>query len=182
MASSNVHVALLRGINVGGRNKLRMHDLRALFEELGCGDVASYIQSGNVVFTLAAAKAKTLAGRVSERIREDFDLKVPVVLRKAAQVRAAFDADPFLARGSDENHLHISFLADRPTAARARALDPDRSPPDRFELVGRELYLCCPNGLARTKLTSDWIDRGLATVSTTRNRRTVAAILELADA
>jgi uncharacterized protein (DUF1697 family) len=180
MPAPGRHVALLRGINVGGRNKLRMADLRALLEDLGAEDVATYIQSGNAVFSASAKLAKTAAARLSERLSADFGLDVPVVLRTASDLRAVLDADPFAAEGVDEKSLHVAFLADRPSAARARTLEPDRSPPDRFALVGRELFLCCPNGLARTKLTSQWMDARLGTTATVRNRRTVRAILELA--
>ena len=180
MPAPGRYVALLRGINVGGRNKLRMADLRALLEDLGAEDVATYIQSGNAVFSASAKLAKTVATRLSERLASDFELHVPVVLRRADELRAALDADPFAAEGADERHLHVAFLAERPSAARVRTLEPDRSPPDRFALVGRELFLCCPNGLARTKLTSQWIDSRLGTTATVRNRRTVLAILDLA--
>ena len=177
MASS--YVALLRGINVGGKNKLPMQKLVLLFQELGCENVRTYIQSGNVVFEASAALAKRLPAQVSARLERDLGLTVPVQLRSAAELSKALAVHPLAARGVDEKFLHVMFLADRPTAARVKKLDPDRSPGDRFTVVGREIYLCCPNGIARTKLTNVYFDGALDTVSTIRNWRTAQKLLAM---
>ncbi len=177
---TGTHIALLRGINVGGKNRLPMAELRALFEELGCADVRTYIQSGNVVFTADSSVAGELPERVEWAIGERFGLGVPVVLRDAAELEEAARANPFLEEGADEKTLHLMFLRDRPEQARVEALDPERSPPDRFVVRGREVYLCCPNGVARTKLTTGYFDTRLETVSTVRNLRTVHKLLEMA--
>jgi uncharacterized protein (DUF1697 family) len=169
------HVALLRGINVAGKNLLPMKDLVALFEKAGCADVQSYIQSGNLVFTAPSALLKRLPAAVQKAIADRFDLDVPVVLRSAAELEAVVDANPF---GAVEG-VHVAFLADRPGAAAVAALDPARSPPDRFLVRGREIYLHCPNGLGRSKLTNQWFDSKLATVSTLRNWKTVLKLRDL---
>lgn len=171
------HVALVRGINVGGKNKLPMAKLVAIFEELGCAAVRSYIQSGNVVFEASPALAKTLPAKVAARIEHDLGLRIPVQLRSAAELRSALRAHPLQSRGTPEDALHVMFLCDRPAAAKVKQLDPDRSPGDRFAVRGREIYLLCPGGIARTKLTNAWFDTALGTVSTTRNWRTAQALL-----
>src|SRR6266508_1263889 len=179
------HVALLRGINLGGRNKLPMKDLAALFAKAGCADVRTYIQSGNVVFRASEQVAARVPEQVRAAIEERFGLQVPVVLRTAEELRAASEHNPFLANGPDgvdTAALHVMFLDDEPTDERAAALDPERSPGDAFALRGREIYLHCPNGLARTKLTNDYFDRKLATTSTVRNWNTVLRLLEMAQA
>ncbi len=172
------YVALLRGINVGGKNKLPMAKLVDLFEELGCEDVRTYIQSGNVVFEASATLAKTLPARLSTRLMKDLGLKVPVQLRSAKELGKVLGKHP-LAAGVEVSALHVMFLADRPTAAQVRKLDPDRSPGDRFTVVGREIYLCCPNGIARTKLTNAYFDSALSTVGTIRNWRTAHKLLAM---
>lgn len=177
---TETHIALLRGINVGGKNRLPMADLRTLFEELGCEDVRTYIQSGNVVFTAGPVPVEELPGRVERAIGERFDLRVPVILRSAAELEEAARANPFLEEGVEEKALHLMFLRDRPDPARVEGLDPERSPPDRFSVRGREVYLCCPNGVARTKLTTGYFDSRLDTVATVRNQRTVHKLLEMA--
>ena len=173
------YVALLRGINVGGKNKLPMKALADMFRDEGADDVTTFIASGNVLFAATAKLAGTLASRIERRIDKDFGLRVPVVLRTAAELAAAVAKNPFVARGADENELFVMFLAAKPSGAAERELDPKRSPPDEFALVGRELYLRLPNGAARTKLTNAYFDRVLGTIGTGRNWRTAQKLLEL---
>jgi uncharacterized protein (DUF1697 family) len=180
--STGRHVALLRGINVGGKNKLPMKQLVALFETAGCSDVRSYIQSGNVVFTADAALARRIASHIAAAIHDRHGLTVPVVMRSAEELQAVASGNPFLGAGVDPKQLHVGFLAEEPSRSAIAALDPDRSPPDRFELRGRELYLHCPNGMARTKLTNAYFDAKLATTSTMRNWRTVLKVREMLSA
>ena len=173
------YVALLRGINVGGKNVLPMKALAAMFRDEGATDVSTFIASGNVLFGAPARLAAAIGPRIVKRIEKDFALRVPIVLRTAEELATAIAKNPFLERGADENQLFVMFLADAPTAAAARALDPGRSPPDEFALVGRELYLRLPNGAARSKLTNAYFDKALATVSTARNWRTTQKLLAL---
>lgn len=173
------HLALLRGINVGGKNKLPMADLRGILESLGCEDVRTYIQSGNVVFRASSKARKGLEGRLSESIASTLGLTIPVLIRSAEEVEEAVARNPFQGPKFEPKHLHFGFLADRPTAAARKSLDPNRSPGDRFEVLDRCLYLHCPNGLARTKLTNAYFDRALGTVSTVRNWKTTQKLLEM---
>lgn len=176
------HLALLRGINVGGKNQLPMQALRAFFETAGCSKVETYIQSGNVVFRAPARKLAGLAKEVEGAIRAGVGLEVPVVLRSGAELEAAVAANPYVKKGVDPTLLYLVFLADIPDAAAVKALDPARSPPDTFVVRGREVYLHCPNGYGRSKLTNAWFDAKLGTVSTVRNWRTVGELLALTGA
>jgi uncharacterized protein (DUF1697 family) len=173
-------VALLRGLNLGGKNRLPMKALKATFEEAGCRDVRTYIQSGNVLFAVPAARARGLATRLTGLVAARHGLRVPVVLRSVEALRAAVRGNPLLEGGADPATLHVAFLAEPPAPAAAAALDPGRSPPDAFALVGGELFLSFPNGMARTRLTSDYLDRTLGTTCTVRNWRTVVALVGLA--
>ncbi len=179
MARESLHVALLRGINVGGKNKLPMKDLCALASAAGCAEVRSYIQSGNLVFRIAPALGERVAGLIGAAVEKRFGFRPPVVIRSAAELRKVSADNPFLGAGADPTTLHVAFLADRPSAAQVAALDPNRSPPDRFTVRDREIYLTCPNGLGRSKLTNAYFDAKLATVSTLRNWRTVLELIEL---
>lgn len=174
------HVALLRGVNVGGKHRLPMNDLAAIFTEAGCSGVATYIQSGNVVFRAPAARARALPGLVEAAIAERFGFRTPVVIRGAGEMARVARANPFLAAGADPGTLHVAFLAGRPSPARVAALDPGRSPPDAFVVRGLEVFLHLPNGAGRSKVTNAWLDSALATTSTIRNWRTVLALLEMA--
>jgi uncharacterized protein (DUF1697 family) len=175
----DVHVALLRGINLAGKNRLPMKDLASMFGEAGCASVTTYIQSGNVVFEAAPALARRIPGLVERKIAERFGYQVPVVMRSRGDLEKVGRANPFLRAGADIDKLHVAFLADRAAAARVKGLDPDRSPPDEFQVRGREIYLLCPNGYGRSKLTNLYFDSKLATTSTVRNWRTVMKLLEL---
>jgi uncharacterized protein (DUF1697 family) len=177
-ATARTWVALLRGINVGGKNKLPMAALAALFAEAGAGEVRTYIQSGNVVYRAAAGEA--IAATVGERIAARHRLTVPIVVRAGAELAEVARNHPFAARAVDDKALHVLFLAARPPAQKIAALDPQRSPDDEFAVVGREIYLWLPNGMARTRLTNDYFDRALATTSTARNWRTVRTLAALA--
>ncbi|HEV2123039.1 MAG TPA: DUF1697 domain-containing protein [Chloroflexota bacterium] len=175
------YVALLRGINLGGKNKVPMATLSAMFVDLGCTDVETYIQSGNVVYTATNQVAGRVARRIPEMIHEQLGLKVPVITRTVAELREAVENNPFLKEGADEATLHLVFLGDEPTEQQVAVLDPERSPGDRSAVRGREVYLFCPNGLARTKLTNAYFDSQLKTVSTVRNWRTVLALVHMAE-
>ena len=179
------YVALLRGINVGGKNKLPMAELSAMFIGAGCAGVQTYIQSGNVVFEAPAAIADAVPGRIERAIADRFGYRIPVVMRTAGDLAAVVQDNPFLAGGlaggADPATLHVVFLAGEPDAARLAALDPDRSPPDEMRARGRHLYLRCPEGFARTRITSAYLDATLATTTTVRNWRTVEKLAALAS-
>src|SRR5258708_27950095 len=125
-------VALLRGINVGGKNMLPMRELVALFGDAGCKDVSSYIKSGNVAFSASRRVAKTVATAVEASIAKRFSLRVPVVLRSADELEEVSRKNPFLEAGAAPETLHVMFLSDRPDPKSVAALDPRRSPPDEF--------------------------------------------------
>jgi len=169
-------LALLRGINVGGKNQLPMRDLAGMFEAAGCKNVRTFIQSGNVIFTASASASKGLAGVIASKIDKGFGYKVPVILRTAQQLREVVAKNPFPGA---EDILHVMFLADRPSPERIAALDPNRSAPDAFIVRGQEIYLQLPNRVAASKLTNAWFDSRLGTVSTLRNWRTVTKLLAM---
>lgn len=175
-----MHIALLRGINVGGKNKLPMKDLASLFEDAGCSDVQTYIQSGNVVFSAKAAVTRRLPSAMAQAIEARFGLQVPVILRSATELGAVLRDNPFVQQGADPSTLHVAFLAAAPKAAQVAALDPNRSPPDVFVVRGGEIFLHCPKGMARSKLTNAYFDRKLGTTSTLRNWNTVQKLAALA--
>jgi uncharacterized protein (DUF1697 family) len=176
---SATYVALLRGINVGGKNKLSMQDLVEMFVKAGCDNVRSFIQSGNVIFSAAPGAPERLPSLISTRITKRFGYKIPLVVRSAEQVGKVLSDNPFLKPGVAEEELRVLFLADMPASQRVENLDPNRSPPDAFKVRGQEIYLRLPNGAGRTKLTNQYFDSKLGTTSTSRNWRTVTKLFEL---
>lgn len=180
--AGRAHVALLRGINVAGNNRVTMKDLRNVFGGVGCTNIETYVQSGNVVFTATDRLAGRVASLVSEVLSENLGLRVPVVTRAAEELLHAARANPFLRRGADPQTLHVAFLAVAPSPALVASLDPHRSPSDEFTVIGRDVFLRLPNGTARTKFSNAYLDSKLATTSTVRNWRTVLKLVEMTTA
>jgi len=175
-------VVLLRGVNVGGANRLAMSDLRDLVGGLGHSEVVTYIQSGNVVLKSPRDDRAAVAAEICEGIRSTFGLTVSAILRTLDELRAAVAANPFRAEAEvDATRVHITFLSAVPEADRAAQLEPDRFGPERFALVGSDLYLHYPNGAGRSKMNLEYFEKRLAVRGTARNLNTVAKLIELAE-
>lgn len=175
-------LALLRGINLGSTRKLPMKTLVALFEAAGAREVRTHLQTGNVVFEAEEAAVEGVLEAVRAGIARDLGFDCPMALFGAEELGRVVAGSPYAAEHPAAS-LHVAFLMDAPDAAAAAALDPERSPPDTFAVAGRAIYLCCPNGLARTRLTNAWFDARLGTVSTVRTWRVtlkLAAMMGLA--
>lgn len=170
-----IYIALLRGINVGGNRKIHMADLRELFAAAGCRDVASYIQSGNVVFTHPSTASDRLAVELGQRIEAGTGFDVPVVLRTATAWQSVIDANPYPE--AEPPALHVVFLTKTPAPDAVAAFDAARFAPEEFTVVGREVYLHLPDGMGRAKLPPALpLVRGTGTA---RNWRTVLKLAEL---
>lgn len=174
------YVALLRGINVGGRNRLPMDELRELLEDLGLGEVRTYIQSGNVVFEAEDADPSRLADRVRAAIGESHGFEPRVVVRGAAEVEHAVEANPFPEAESEPKTLHLYFLAAEPEDPDLDALEALAKESERYALQGDVVYLHAPDGVGRSKLAAR-AEGPLGVAATGRNWRTVTRILELAE-
>ncbi len=176
-APDTLHVALLRGINVGGNNRLRMSDLLALCTDAGYPDARAYIQSGNLLFRATPAAAADFPSLLTARIADRFGLRVPILVRTAAEIAAVVRDNPFPSHDdTPETMLHIVFLAQAPPASAVATLDPAAALPETFAVRGREIYLLRHRGVARSLLTNAYFDTKLATTSTVRNWRTVTTL------
>jgi uncharacterized protein (DUF1697 family) len=173
------YLALLRGVNVGGRTRVGMVDLRRLFEALGYVGVGSYLQSGNLLFE-ATGQAAQLAAEIERRIGRDLGLSVTVLVRTGPELAKVVANNPFLGRTDDPTRLHLTFLAKAPDPARLARLEKSGDDPDEFALAGREVYLYCPNGYGRTRLNNAYFERRLGLPATTRSWKTVTALRDLA--
>jgi uncharacterized protein (DUF1697 family) len=179
------YAALLRGVNVG-KNKLAMSDLRDLLTSLGCQDVRTYLQSGNAVLAInpavsdaTAADPTTLAQAIEQGLTK-IGVSSRVLLRTGDELARVLADNPFLDRETDPTKLHVTFLADVPAADRVEKLQVPAGETASLHLQDKEVYLHCPDGYGRTKLTNSFVESRLATVATTRNWRTVLALTELA--
>jgi uncharacterized protein (DUF1697 family) len=177
-----VYVSMLRAVNVSARNRIPMADLRELFERHGHTDVATYVQSGNVISRSSTRRAGSVERAISTAIADDLGLEVAVLVRAPAQLDRVLDGNRYLAGGADPKFLHVTFLASPPTKSRVAALDEQEYAPDEFHVVGREVFVSCPGGYGRTKINNTWFEKKLGVVATTRNWKTVGQLAALARA
>jgi uncharacterized protein (DUF1697 family) len=173
-------VVLLRGVNVGGANRLAMADLRSVVTSLGHTRVATYIQSGNIVLSSAKADRTALAAEICTAIERAHGLIVSAVLRTPDELRKSLANNPFTG-AADTARVLITFLSAAPRAVDVERLEAQRFLPDRFELRGSDLYGHYPNGAGRSKMTLDYFEKRLGVRGTSRNLNTVAKLIELAD-
>src|SRR6266446_3789495 len=174
------YITLLRGINVSGHKIIKMEPLRKSFEALGLGDVQTYVQSGNVVFKAPKQSSEVLSNKIREKIARDFGFSVSVIIRSSEEVRRAIENNSFLKqRGIDSSKLHVTFLSKAPGKAGLRVLEKLTAKPDQFRYSDREVYLYCPDGYGRTKLSNNALEKVLGVTATTRNWNTVNKLYEM---
>lgn len=156
-----------------------MTGLVTLFEKLGCENVSTFIQSGNVIFEAKTPVLKNLELATESLIMKRYGIKAPVILRSTEEFHQAIKKNPFARAGTDPASLALMFLKDKPSAEARKTLDSNRSPGDFFELQNREIYLNLCNGFAKTKLTNSYFDSKLKTICTARNWNTALKLLSL---
>jgi uncharacterized protein (DUF1697 family) len=169
---------MLRGINLGGRRRVPMADLRALFGDAGYGDVQTYVQSGNLVLE-SASSAADLEREAAALISERFGFDVPVVVRTARQLAAVVKRNPLGDVASEPKRYQVSFLSGKPPASVVSAMQEAAVGGERVVCHGREIYAWHPDGVARSKLWNALAGKGLGVTATARNWTTVLALLEM---
>ena len=175
------YIAMLRGINVSGQKAVRMERLRESCSALGFRGIQTYVQSGNVVFVEERKPAPSLSKGISHAVLRDFGFDVTVLVRTSKEMRDLIRGNPFLKeRGVDPSKLYVTFLSEAPSK---KALENVRlsSGPDRFHIGRQEIYLYCPGGYGRTKLSNTAFEKTLSVRATTRNWKTVNALSEMAS-
>jgi len=178
-----VVVSLLRAVNVGGRNLIKMEALRELYGSLGLKDAQTYVQSGNVVFRSEARDLAPLSRRIESRIEENFGFRPAVILRTTAELRKVIAKNPFADRRDIEpNRLLVTFLADAPSREAAASALKIECAPEELCVEARELYIYYANGMARPKLSVALLEKKLEVQGTGRNWNTVQKLLEMAEA
>lgn len=175
------YVAWLHAVNLGSHNKVPMAWLRAAAEESGFTNVATHLQSGNLVVTADTKDAAEVSKRVAALIKKDRGLDVVVTTRTGADIARVVRANPMPEHIDEPTKLQVSFLTGKPAAKAVADLEPDAFAPERFVIKGSEIYLWLPNGAGRSKLaTFPWSKR-IGVAGTARNWRTVLAVLDLLD-
>jgi uncharacterized protein (DUF1697 family) len=176
----STYISLLRGINVGGGKTIRMDALRNLFEDLGFTNIRTYVQSGNVIFAAPSQELPGMVKRIETRIHQVYGYHVPVFIRQPDEIQQLLSNNPFLNdRNLDPAKLHVTFIYGTPSDDSWRNLPPPGQIEDEFALAERAIYLFCPNGYGKTKLSNSFFERRLATPTTTRNWNTVNALFRI---
>jgi uncharacterized protein (DUF1697 family) len=173
-------IVLLRGVNLAGKNRLSMPQLREALEGVGFEDVRTYLQSGNVVLSTEGSPTQ-VARDVERLVAERFGLDVKIVVRTRSQLRAVLEHDPLGTVATDPRLYQVTFLEHAPAAATVRELEAAAVGDERVVASGRELYAWHPNGVGRSKLAALMSGKRLGVVGTARNWRTVAQLGELAE-
>jgi uncharacterized protein (DUF1697 family) len=177
-----VMISMLRGVNVGGHNKIKMDALRGLYQSLKLEDPRTYVQSGNVIFRTKKNNVASLAKRIEDAIERTFKFRPRVVLRTREELRKAIAASPFASRRNLEpGKILVTFLADDPGAKGSAALTGLKGYPEELHLKGRELYIYFPNGAGKSKLPWASLAQSLETSGTARNWNSVTKMLEIAE-
>jgi uncharacterized protein (DUF1697 family) len=175
------YIAMLRGINVSGHRIIKMEQLRASFAALGFRNVKTYVQSGNVVFEATNDSAARLSKKIEKKILCDFGFSVAVFLKTSKDIEEIIKCNPLLETPAiDHAKLHVTFLSNDPPETALEQLRPLAATPEQFRIMGREIYLSCPNGYGNTKLSNAAIEKKLSVVATTRNWKTVNTLLAMA--
>jgi uncharacterized protein (DUF1697 family) len=177
-----VVISMLRGINLGSHNRVKMDALRALYASLKLLDPQTYIQSGNVIFQTKEQDLARLAKRIGNGIEQSFGFRSDVVVRTASELRSAIARNPFAARaGLDPSKLLVTFLASDPGPEARERLLRIKADPEELRIDGRELYTYYPNGIGRSRLQMAVIERALKVSGTGRNWTSVTKMLEMAE-
>jgi uncharacterized protein (DUF1697 family) len=175
-----VVISLLRGVNVGAHNRIKMDALRAVYESLGLSSVQTYVQSGNVVFQAKNRNLIKLASQLEDAFEEKFKFRPAVFLRTADEMKQVVAANPFAKRkGIEPGKLLVNFLAVEPEASVREALGKIETDPEEMRIIGRQLYIYFPEGQGRSKLPWVRIDKALKAFGTGRNWNTVLKLLEM---
>lgn len=176
-----IYIALLRGINVSGQKAIKMNDLMMICDSLTFKQPSTYLQSGNIIFVYEITDPKTIANKIATAILERYNFEVSVLVRTIDEFKSIVANNPYISKLEiDIDKLHITFLSDYPKDNEVSKIEINKEDNELFMIKEREVYLYCPNGYGRTKLTNQTFERKLKVITTTRNWKTTCALLEIA--
>jgi uncharacterized protein (DUF1697 family) len=177
----NKRIALLRGINVGGKRKILMSDLKLLFENLGFTSVVTYIQSGNVIFNSELGLSNNdICEIIKNEISDKFGFEVPVIVRTTKEISQTIKKNPYCKNNNiDIKRLCLTFLEDKPELDNRKNTEDYNFEPDKFLIDGKDVFIYCAGQYHKSKLTNNFFESKLKVSATTRNWKTVLKLLEL---
>ena len=177
------YISFLRSVNMAGHNLIKMTELAKLFIDLGFGDAKTYIQSGNVIFTNDREEsASSLSENLEKAILKKFNLPIYVMTRKKTDLWNLGACNPYLIEPDfDPSKMAVIFLHETPLDSQIQKVSEVNFPPDKFKIIGDEIFIYCPNGFARTKLYTGFFERKMNVIGTARNWKTITTILNLTE-
>ncbi|WP_164914122.1 DUF1697 domain-containing protein [Aquimarina sediminis] len=179
------YIALLRGINVSGQKVIKMADLKDKLQNIGLTSVTTYIQSGNIIFKYNNDSTKTVSQLIKKEILKQYGFEVPVLVLTPEILVSIYKNNPFAKRLEteelEEKKMFFTLLSDAPDMAAIKELSSDLYKPEEFIITNRVVYFYAANGYARTKLTTNFFEKKLHSIATTRNLKTMIKLLELSD-
>ncbi len=174
------YITLLRGINVSGKNPIKMAELRTSLSGLDFSDLKTYIQSGNIVFKSKLKNEGRISNSIKEIIKKDFGFEVPTMTFTEEYLNNIIEKNPYLKDSSIElKTLHVTFLAEKPTAEKIKEIKNSDFLPDSFALGENAIYVHCPNGYGRTKINNTFFEKKLSVQATTRNWKTTLKLRDM---
>ena len=176
----NKRIAILRGINVGGKRKILMADLKSMCEKLELKNVKTYIQSGNLIFN-SDRQNSDLENDLEKAILENFGFEVPVIVRTEKELESAINNNPFFDKDSDIKQLHLTFLKEKPCQENVDKIITYNYEPDEFKIKDKDTFIFCSGKYHQSKLTNNFFEKQLMVGATTRNWKTVMKLLELSE-
>jgi uncharacterized protein (DUF1697 family) len=178
----NIYIVLLRGVNVSGKNILKMSELTDRLIKAGFIDVKTYIQSGNIVFSYEVTPYQELEKKLKDLVLENFNLDIPVDVLSYEEIRKAIEFNPFIRDTAiDIQHLHVTFLSGVPDEEKIIGIKNGNYGSDQFFYSEKLIYLHCPKGYGKTKLTNTMLESKLKVNATTRNWKTINELLKMAE-
>ncbi len=183
MISMSTYIALLRGINVTGHNKIKMIHLKQLFVDLGFSGVVTYIQSGNVIFQSEQLVISNIEQIIIKAIKKHFGYSIKVLVVTKSQLSTIFNSNPFIERKNiDMTKLHVTLLSKQTYIVGIEQIEGlIATNDDEFIVIDKSVYLYCPNGYGRTKLNNNLFEKKLKADATTRNWKTITKLIELSN-
>ena len=173
------YISMLRGINVSGQKRVRIADLKSLYESLNLESVRTYVQSGNVIFESDEKDVTKLRQSIEAQIKVTFGFPVPVLIRAADDFKRIIENHPF--KGEEQIRVLVTFLYERPEKSKLENLSHYEDKVDKFAIGEQEIFLFCPGGYGKTKLSNTFFEKKLGVIATTRNWKTVNTLYEMAS-
>ena len=176
------YISFLRGVNMTGHNSMKMNDLLQLYIELGFEDAETFIQSGNVIFRTPSENESATTDKIEKSIKQRFGYDIRVMIRNIEELRVIFSSNPFTGEEKFDPALTaVILLHEIPSEAQIQKVINADYPPDKFKIIGREIFIFCPNGFGRSKIYTNFFENKMGVTGTARNWKTITTILNIAE-